>query len=194
LFPTIILIVSVLIAPATAMGQITQPLQELLPDGSAEYNFSTAGRQIQPIDQLNLTGTPQEVDISTWRLQIKGVRVSSPLQLTYEELSRMPRVKATPLLICPGVFEDFAEWEGVPLSALLEKAKAKADWTEIVITSLDRFATTFTRQEFENHLMYVALKVNGQTLPKEHGFPARLVAVEILGGRWVKWISSIEVR
>ena len=43
-------------------------------------------------------------------------------------------------------------------------------------------------------MLFVALTVNGQRLPREHGFPARLVAEGMLGDRWVKWIASIEVR
>jgi DMSO/TMAO reductase YedYZ molybdopterin-dependent catalytic subunit len=42
-------------------------------------------------------------------------------------------------------------------------------------------------------LLFLALKVNGLVLPGEHGFPARLVAEDILGGSWVKWVKSIEV-
>jgi DMSO/TMAO reductase YedYZ molybdopterin-dependent catalytic subunit len=46
----------------------------------------------------------------------------------------------------------------------------------------------------ENHLIFLALKVNGVTLPKEHGYPIRLVAEDVTGGKWVKWIDSIEVK
>ena len=39
-----------------------------------------------------------------------------------------------------------------------------------------------------------ALNVDGVTLPKEHGYPVRLVAEDISGGKWVKRIDSIEVK
>ena len=180
------------------MGQKQALLEELdtLPSDpyKGTWDFSTSGRQLESIEQLNRTGTPQEVDISVWRLEIKGTGVPRPLLLSYEELSRMPRIKAAPLLICPGVFEDLAEWEGIALKALLERAGASASWTELVVTSIDRYPAVFSREEIDGHLMLIALMVNGQILPQEHGFPARLVAERILGGRWVKWIASIELR
>ena len=41
------------------------------------------------------------------------------------------------------------------------------------------------RNELDEHLIFMALKVNGVTLPGEHGFPVRVV--------WVKWIDYIEI-
>jgi len=46
----------------------------------------------------------------------------------------------------------------------------------------------------ESNLLFLALRANGKTLPKKHGFLAKLAAEDILGGRWMKWISSIEAR
>ncbi len=74
-------------------------------------------------------------------------------------------MKKRVLLICPAVFADHAEWEGVPL-----------------------------KEEVESHLPYLALKVNVQPLPLQHGYPVRLVAEGLYGGHWVKWLAAIEVR
>jgi sulfoxide reductase catalytic subunit YedY len=146
------------------------------------------------VDQLHKTGTPQVVDdLSTWRLELRGTALENPLSLTYAQLAAMPMVKKKVLLICPGFFADYVEWEGVMVSALLEKAKARSGYSTVVFTSWDGYAGRFTREEIDSHMVFLALRVNGQTLPAEHGFPVRLVAEDIYGGRWVKWVTEMRV-
>ena len=149
---------------------------------------------LDSIEELHTTGTPQEVNVATWRLKVKGEKVNASLSLTYEELSQMEMIEKKVILICPGFFVDYAEWEGVPLSTIFEKAKVEEGYETITFYALDGYSSRFSRAEVENNLLFLALKVNGETLPKEHGFPVRLVAEDILGGRWVKWISAIDVK
>lgn len=149
---------------------------------------------LDSIEELHTTGTPQEVNVATWRLRVKGEKVNASLSLTYEELSQMEMIEKKVILICPGFFVDYAEWEGVPLSTIFEKAKVEEDYETITFYALDGYSSRFSREKVENNLLFLALKVNGETLPKEHGFPVRLVAEDILGGRWVKWISAIDVK
>ncbi len=149
---------------------------------------------LDSIEELHTTGTPQEVNVATWRLKVKGEKVNAFLSLTYEELSQMEMIEKKVILICPGFFVDYAEWEGVPLSTIFEKAKVEEGYETITFYALDGYSSRFSREEVENNLLFLALKVNGETLPKEHGFPVRLVAEDILGGRWVKWISAIGVK
>ena len=149
---------------------------------------------LDSIEELHTTGTPQEVNVATWRLKVKGEKVNASLSLTYEELSQMEMIEKKVILICPGFFVDYAEWEGVPLSTIFEKAKVEEGYETITFYALDGYSSRFSREEVENNLLFLALKVNGETLPKEHGFPVRLVAEDILGGRWVKWISAIDVK
>ena len=146
------------------------------------------------VGQLHLTGTPQEVsDLSAWRLSLGGKGLGSPLSLSYAELAALPQVKKRVLLICPGYFADYVEWEGVPLSALLEKGKARPDFINVSFTSYDGYTSRFTREEASSHLLFLAIKVNGETLPTTHGYPVRLVAEDLFGARWVKWLKEIHV-
>ncbi len=160
----------------------------------SDYDFSVIGRSLTSIDKLGITAAPIDVDSASWRLVVTGSAVRREVKLSYDELSAMPRVNRVSLLICPGFFEDVAEWGGVPIADLLSLADAAPSWKEIVVTSVDGYPALFSRAEVDTHVFFVALTVNGQTLPREHGYPARLVAEGILGGRWVKWIASIEVR
>jgi DMSO/TMAO reductase YedYZ molybdopterin-dependent catalytic subunit len=148
---------------------------------------------LDSIEDLHTTGRPVEVDIKTWRLEVKGPKVSNPQSLSYADLLQMEMVKKKVILICPGFFVDYVEWEGVPLSTILNKTGIESGYERITFHSLDGYSSSFDRKEAENNLLFLAMKVNGEILPKEHGFPVRLVAEDILGGQWVKWVSTIEV-
>src|SRR5208283_5106469 len=137
------------------------------------------------VESLHSTGTPQSVDLASWRLTVSGKGVITPLSLTYDELSKLPMVKKRVLLICPEFFYDYLEWEGVPLQALLEKAGVR-DYARVVFASVDGYKSDFKKAEVQTGLIMVAVRDNGVTLPRAHGFPARIVAEGVYGGRWVK--------
>ena len=124
---------------------------------------------LDSIEELGTTGVPPEIDIEVWRLSVTGSGVRKPLSLSY------------------------AEWEGVPLTEILETAKAGGEYKEVTFQSVDGYKASFTREQVRKNLFFLALKVNGLELPQEHGFPLRLVAEDILGGDWIKWLKSIEV-
>ena len=186
---------------AIAANAPAQSREKLAPDTLKDRILDMDPAKVDPSDlpldiigQLHHTGTPQEVsDLSAWRLSLGGKGLGSPLSLSYADLAALPLVKKRVLLICPGFFADYAEWEGVPLSALLEKAKARPDFINVSFNSFDGYTGRFTREEAASHLLFLAIKVNGETLPTTHGYPVRLVAEDLYGGRWVKWIKDIHV-
>ena len=142
------------------------------------------------VESQHSTGTPQSVDLPSWRLKLSGKGITTPLSLTFDELSKLTMVKKRVLLICPGVFYDYLEWEGVPLQVLLEKAGA-GDYARVVFTSVDGYKADFKKAEVQTGLIMVALMGNGVPLPRAHGFPARIVAEGVYGGRWVKYLTAI---
>jgi DMSO/TMAO reductase YedYZ molybdopterin-dependent catalytic subunit len=147
-----------------------------------------------PLKGLNVTGTPPKIDLASWRLVIKGSRVRHQLSLSYPQLLKLKRISKTVDLNCPDFFIDRAEWEGVPLSDLLDRAGVdKKSFNQVIFTSVDGYRGRFTRKEYETHLIFLAVKVNGVVLPPAHGFPTRLVAERIDGDRWIKWLGTIEV-
>jgi sulfoxide reductase catalytic subunit YedY len=158
------------------------------PDGETPEMVAEATRN------LHTTGSPQDVNISTWRLEVNGEKTRTPVSLAYQDLKSMNMVKKDVTLVCPGFFTDQAVWEGVLLTDILEQARVQEDYEKVVFHGLDGYRSSLSREDIENHLVFLALKVNGVTLPKEHGYPLRLVAEDITGGRWVKWIDTIEVQ
>jgi sulfoxide reductase catalytic subunit YedY len=150
--------------------------------------------QYEATKNLHETGIARTVNVFSWRLDVEGDKVGKPLSLSYRELNNMDMVKKEVTLVCPGFFTDVAMWEGVPLVDVLEMAQVEDDYEQVIVTGLDSYRSVLDKEEMENHLIFLALKVNGVTLPKEHGYPIRLVAEDITGGKWVKWIDSIEVK
>jgi DMSO/TMAO reductase YedYZ molybdopterin-dependent catalytic subunit len=148
---------------------------------------------VTPIDKLHLTGTPSDVDINAYRLVIDG-RVDNPFNLTYDEIKALPSVTGVVLLICPGVFVDNAEWTGVPVAALLEKAGVQQNASQIIFYDTDQYQQTFFLKEVVRDGVFLAYSVDGQPLPEEHGFPLRLVVKGEYGNVWVKWVDHIEIQ
>ncbi|MBN1862557.1 MAG: molybdopterin-dependent oxidoreductase [Dehalococcoidales bacterium] len=162
-------------------------------DSAGEEKYSNPPRAVTATEDLHLTGSPPEaVDIAAYRLEIDGL-VESPLSLNYEDILAYPAVTEVVLLICPGVFQDNAEWTGVPVWRLLEDAGLKAEATRVVFHA-DSYTATLPLDEITgNDSIFLAHTVNEETLPLEHGYPLRLVAEDELGYNWVKWVDRLEV-
>ena len=168
-------------------------LSQVISSDPAEVDNSKL--PITSVEELNLTGIAPDVNIEQYRLGIEGL-VETPLSLTYEEVLAYPSVTEVVLLICPGFFADNAEWTGVPVTALLEKAGIKPEAKAVVFQDV---AGSYRKELplediMGNDSIFLAHNVDDQTLPAEHGYPLRLVAKGIFGGYWVKWVKSIEVR
>jgi DMSO/TMAO reductase YedYZ molybdopterin-dependent catalytic subunit len=156
------------------------------------------------------------IDASAWRLRIDGDAASRPVGFTYERLLAMPSVTSTCALECAGngraYFETahgrrpagepwglgaigVAEWTGVPLNALLNRAGVEATAVEVVAEGLDelrvRRPLPIERAMAEDTLL--ALSMNGEPLPPDHGFPARLVVPGWAAVASVKWLGRLEI-
>lgn len=179
---------------------LAQEKQILAPDTPDEEIMHMNPQMVDPsqlpldsIEDLNVTGTVQTIDLVTWRLHINGKAVTKELSLTYDDLLQMEMITKKSILICPGFFVDYAEWTGIPLQTFLKQAGVEI-YERIRVASGDGYSTSFTREEIEKNTIFLALKMNGVTLPPEHGFPVRIVADGIYGGQWVKWVDTIEIQ
>lgn len=148
--------------------------------------------EVDPATGLHMTGTPTVIDLASYRLAVSG-KVTSELNLVYDDLRRLPKVTATATTVCPGVFKDTTTWSGVPLKTILEKAGPHSDAKQIKMTGADgdwSFLDLDQALQPENFLAYQWM---GQTLPVLQGFPLRAVLPNQTGSVWVKWLLSIAV-
>lgn len=155
--------------------------------------IDNSGISITPVGQLHITGSAPVVDITKYNLTIDGL-VDNPLTLNYEDLMQYPATTQTVLLICQDVFVDNASWTGVPLATLLTAAQVKTQASLVAFHALDGYAVTLTLKDAQRDGVFLAYKVDGQTLPKEHGYPLRLVLKGMYGSNWIKWVDHIEVK
>ena len=147
---------------------------------------------IDPSTGLHMTGKAVMIDINTYRLTITGL-VDHPLELTYDDIRCLPKVEASCVLVCPGVFIDEATWAGAPIESVLVLAGIQEGAQTLRMESADGY---YTRVELKTAIQaqaFLAYEMEGQTLPILHGFPIRAVFPGLDGNRWVKWLVKIEV-
>jgi DMSO/TMAO reductase YedYZ molybdopterin-dependent catalytic subunit len=95
-----------------------------------------------------------------------------------------------------------AEWTGVPLARLLERAGLRQEAKDVVFRGADRGFDRGIEHEFARSLapadamreeVLVAYAMNGAPLPPQHGAPLRLVVPRWYGMASVKWLRAIEL-
>jgi DMSO/TMAO reductase YedYZ molybdopterin-dependent catalytic subunit len=139
------------------------------------------------------------VDLETWRLRIHGM-VETPFELSFEDLLGLDMVERWVTLSCVsntlgGNLVGNAAWLGVPLGMLLDRAGVRPGADQVVGRSVDGFTVGFpTSAARDGRDALVAVGMNGEPLPFEHGFPARLVVAGLYGYvSATKWLSEIEL-
>ena len=139
------------------------------------------------------------IEASTWRLRIHGM-VDEPYELTFADLAEMASLEEPVTLSCVsnevgGRLVGNAIWVGVPLAKLLERAGVQEGATQVIGRSVDGFTAGFpTEVALDGRPAMVAIAMNGEPLPAQHGFPARLVVPGLYGYvSATKWLSEIEL-
>ena len=139
-------------------------------------------------------------NLDTWRLRVTGL-VDRELELTYDDLLAMPIHEQYVTIACVsnevgGRLVGNAKWAGVRLRELLDRAGAQATATQIVGRAVDNFTAGFPMAwalEADREPL-VALTMNDEPLPPDHGFPARLIVPGLFGYvSATKWLSAIEL-
>lgn len=138
-------------------------------------------------------GVALPADAADWRLRVVvGERVS---EFSLAELAARPQAERSLPIACVEGWVQDAAWGGVPLAALLEAAGASAG--DVVVESLERagnYRMTILPERFAwDPLTLVALRLGGEPLSLDHGFPARLIAPGRPGVLQTKWLAELRV-
>lgn len=142
---------------------------------------------------LHVTGRMQLLDLDTYRLRVTGM-VERQLELTYDQIRCLPRVEASPELVCPGLFVDHATWAGAPIADVLDLAGVQDGARSVEFVSADGYTTRLELEQALDRANFLAYEWEGQPLPRLHGFPLRVVIPGAQGSQWTKWIVEIVVR
>jgi len=149
--------------------------------------------EIDPLDQFGTMGpTDVAIDPKTYRLKITG-KVGRPLSLEYDQILKYPSMTEVVLLICPGFFVNNGRWTGVNLNFLLQEAQIKKEAQYIDINGAHGKGVRIPIKTLDQKKIFLAYRVNGETLPQKHGFPLRLVYEDAYGFDWVKYVDEIAV-
>ncbi len=189
-------------------------IQEIAPNRNSIKGNAMAATNFDDITGLSKYITPNKnfylidtalvkpsVKLESWSLKVKGL-VKNELELSYRELLEMGLVEELVTLSCVsnsigGSLVGNAIWRGVPLKKILDEAGATiSPDTQVVGRSIDRWTGGFPTQLVyqPDRVSLVAVEMNGEPLPRDHGFPARLVISGIYGYvSATKWLTEIEI-
>ena len=139
-------------------------------------------------------------NLATWRLRVTGM-VERPFELTYDELLALPLHEQYVTIACVsnevgGDLVGNARWTGVRLRDLLQRARIDPAATQIVGRAVDGFTAGFPTvwALADDREALVAVAMNGEPLPADHGFPARLIVPGLYGYvSATKWLAEIEL-
>jgi DMSO/TMAO reductase YedYZ molybdopterin-dependent catalytic subunit len=187
-----------------------------------EMPFETVESFITPTDSFYVrTHFPvPKIDRDAWWLHVEG-EVEKPFAINYEELLGLESVTMPVTLECAGNNRNFlepkvkgvqwhlgavgtAEWTGVPLSALLDRALVRPRAREVILEGADggiledaksppgelKFARSIPLNKARADVV-LAYKMNGKELPRGHGFPLRAIVPGWYAMASIKWLQRI---
>ena len=136
------------------------------------------------------------VDTAGWSLSIEGM-VATPLKFSYQDLLSRATSQNITTLSCisnelNGDLAGTAEWTGLPLRSLLEEAGVDPAAVDIVFFAADGYDDSIPMAQAMHPTTLLVTGMNGEPLPPDHGYPARLIVPPIYGMKNVKWVERIE--
>ena len=172
------------------------------PPAGADLRIPGLGPFITPNDVFYRVDTSLLVPSVTaegWSLRIHGM-VRDELSLDYAALLARPLMERDVTLTCVsnpvgGRYIGNARWIGAPLADLLREAGVDPGADQIVSRSIDGFTVgTPTSVVMDGRDAMLAVAMNGQPLPLEHGFPVRMIVPGLYGYvSATKWLVDIEL-
>jgi DMSO/TMAO reductase YedYZ molybdopterin-dependent catalytic subunit len=139
------------------------------------------------------------IDAETWTLRVHGM-VDRELNLDFNELLSRPMIERDVTIACVsnevgGRYVGNARWIGAPLADLLRDAGVHAGASQIVSRSADGFTIgTPTAVVTDGRDAMLAVSMNGEPLPLEHGFPVRMIVPGLYGYvSAMKWLVDLEL-
>jgi DMSO/TMAO reductase YedYZ molybdopterin-dependent catalytic subunit len=184
-----------------------------------ESPLETFRTPITPNDEFfvryHLADIPN-VDAKTYKIVVDGDGASSPLEITFDDLKKMPAVEVVAVNQCSGNRRGLsnphvvgvewgygamgcARWKGARLKDILDKVGLKKDAIEIAFNGADGptvdktpdFIKSIPVWKAIDESTIVAYEMNGQPLPHWNGFPARIVVPGWTGTYWMKHLIAI---
>jgi DMSO/TMAO reductase YedYZ molybdopterin-dependent catalytic subunit len=176
------------------VGQTFRPLAPL---ALLSPRRSDVGPQGFPVNRTARTaGVLESAQSPDYRLLVDG-KVARRLSLTLDDLRAMEQHSAELPIACVEGWSSSQRWTGVRLVDLLQRAGAGAD-AEVRVHSLQQRRSYRTSEvnsdQAHDRDTLLALRVGGEELSIDHGYPLRLIGPNRPGVMQTKWVTRIEVR
>ncbi|MFI9562787.1 molybdopterin-dependent oxidoreductase [Streptomyces rishiriensis] len=174
----------------TTVGQSFTPLKDFLLFAPRDPD---KGPQSLPVNRTAAAAGVGRIADEAYRLVVTGPRSYT---LTLDELRALPQHEVELPIACVEGWSKSARWGGVRVVDLLERAGAPAHARVRVVSLQLRGGYRVSEMGHEHTrdpLTLVALRLNGEELDPDHGYPARLIAPDRPGVLQTKWVGRLEV-
>ncbi len=131
------------------------------------------------------------VDTQSWGLAVGGM-VENPVGLAYEDLFGLKMYSQVSRLKCVECWSAKAKWEGFRFDELVKKVRPAPSAKFVYIQSADSYYESFLLDELLQPRALFVLRMDGQPLSREHGFPLRLIIPCKYGYKNIKYITRIQ--
>ena len=189
-------------AQRSALGLPVPVERQADPSATNDFALESLTPIVVPNDEFYRIDTAlvvPAIDPNEWTLTIKGM-VAREVVLTYADIAAMPLVERYVTLSCVsnevgGGLVGNALWTGVYLKDLLDMAGVQSGADQIIARSTDDWTAGIpTEIAFDGRDALLAIGMNREVLPADHGFPARLVIPGLYGYvSATKWITELEL-
>jgi DMSO/TMAO reductase YedYZ molybdopterin-dependent catalytic subunit len=165
-------------------------------DGAGSASYITANKDFYRVDTALVV--PQ-LSTEGYTLALHGM-VDRPTIFTFEDILGMGLVERTITMVCVsnpvgGPYIGTARWLGAPLKDILERSGLHAGADQLFMTSSDGMTIgADLAAVMDGRPAMLAVGMNGEPLPFEHGFPVRAIVPGIYGyASACKWLVDLEV-
>jgi DMSO/TMAO reductase YedYZ molybdopterin-dependent catalytic subunit len=144
------------------------------------------------------------IEGKNWRLRVDG-DVERSLELDYPTLRKLPSVETIRTLECISNFAakcelapfgcdliSTARWKGVRVSTILDLAGGvKAGSNVVAVIGADEYTSSLPLEALMDPDALLVYEMNGEVLPREHGYPVRLLVPDRYGMKNAKWVIGL---
>ena len=140
-----------------------------------------------------------EINVDDWELRVHGL-VEEEFSLTFQDLLDADLIESHVTLTCVsnpvgGNLAGNAKWLGLPIREVLKRARPRDGADMVLSTSIDGFSASTPLEVLQDDRdAMLAIGMNDEPLPLEHGYPVRMVVPGLYGFvSATKWVVDLEV-
>ena len=145
-----------------------------------------------------------------WTLETSGL-LATPAVLRLDDFTSLSKKMGPHLFECSGNGSNrsfglmsVAEWEGVPLAEVVARLKPSKEATAVLVSGYDHIGQNSPRSivgaswvfplaDLDRLGAFLAIRMNGEPVPADHGKPVRLAVPGWYGCSWIKWVNEIRL-